>query len=129
MGEIVYPKLSYAIIGLLFRVYNELGYGHQEKHYQRAFKKELEKNKFQYKQEVLSPLIYKDQSIGRYFLDFVIENKIAVELKVANDFYKKHLRQILDYLKTTNLKLGILVIFTKKGLKYKRVANSRKFAK
>lgn len=121
--EIIYPKLSYKIIGLLFKIYNKLGYGYQEKHYQRAFKRELEKNNIQYKQEVLSPLIYEDKGIGRYYLYFVIENKVVVELKIANDIYKRHLKQILDYLKSKGLKLGILAIFTKEGLRYKRVVN------
>jgi GxxExxY protein len=123
MKRIIYPKLSYKIIGLLFKIYNELGYGYQEKHYQKALKMELEQNNLKYRQEVLTPLTYQKKCIGRYFLDFLIEDKIAVELKIADDFYKKHLKQVLDYLKTNNLKLGIVALFTKDGLKYKRILN------
>jgi len=123
MKDLIYPELSYKVVGLLFKIYNELGYGCQEKHYHRAFKLELEQNNLEYRQEVLTPLTYHERSIGRYFLDFVVEEKIAVELKVANDFYKSHFKQILDYLKNSNLRLGIIAIFTKEGLKYKRILN------
>lgn len=54
MKNLIYPRLSYKIVGLLFKVYNELGYGHREKHYQRAFKLELEQNNMKYHQEVLN---------------------------------------------------------------------------
>lgn len=122
--ELIYPKLSYKIVGLLFKVYNELGFGYREKYYQKAFESELEQNNLSFKREVLTPLSYQNKSIGRYYLDFVVEDKIIVELKVANDFYKKHLKQVLDYLKFNNLKLGILANFTREGIKYKRIANS-----
>lgn len=123
MARLVYPELSYEIVGILFTVYNNLGYGYQERYYQRAVAKELEKAKLKYKREQKAVIKYRGSIIGRYFIDFVVENMIVVELKVSNDFYKKDINQVLGYLKATGLKLGILFIFTKEGLKFKRIVN------
>ena len=70
-------------------------------------------------------LNYQDEAIGKYFLDFIIENKIVLELKVANTFYMRDIQQVLGYLKASGLQLGILVIITKQGIKYKRIINIR----
>ena len=125
-NKIVYHDLSYRLVGLMFKVYNNLGYGLQEKYYQRAFREELEKTGLIYQRELSCPINYNGKNIGRYYLDFLIENKIVIELKVARDFYARHLKQVLSYLKKTKLKLGIVAIFTSEGLKYKRVLNIRK---
>jgi GxxExxY protein len=58
-----------------------------------------------------------------YFLDFLVENKIVVELKVASNFHPKHLSQVLGYLRAKNLRIGLILLFTKNGLKIKRVMN------
>lgn len=123
MEEIIYKDLSYKIVGTLFEAYNELGYGYQEKYYQRAIAKLLEKVNLKYTKELSCPLSIKDENIGRYQLDFLIEDKIVLELKIAEKFYPRHIKQVLGYLKANNLKLGILAIFTKDGLQYKRIPN------
>lgn len=122
---IIYPKLSYKIIGIAFRVFNEIGFGMNERYYQKAFAKELEKEKLFYEKEKIVKLNYKQQNIGSYFLDFVIENKIIVELKVKPKFGYVHIRQVLSYLKATGYKLAILIYFTRDGVKYKRIVNAK----
>lgn len=119
----MYPELSYEIVGILFTVYNNLGYGYQEKYYQRAIATELKKANLHYKQEQKAAIKYKGNIIGQYFIDFVIGNKIVIEIKVSNNFYKKDINQVLGYLKATDLKLGILFIFAKDGLSFKRIVN------
>lgn len=123
MPEVFYPKLSYEIVGALFEVYNNLNYGHREKIYQKAIAEELKRRKINFIKEVHFPIKYKDQNIARYFFDFLIENKIILELKVAEDFYQKDVNQILSYLKYQNYRLGILAIFSKEGLKFRRILN------
>lgn len=123
MAKLVYPELSYKIVGVFFTVYNSLGYGYQEKYYQRAISRELERAGLKYKKEQKTVIKYKGKIIGRYFIDFVVEDKIVVEIKIANDFYMRDLNQVLGYLKSLGLKLGILFIFTKAGLKFKRIVN------
>ncbi|MBN8695689.1 MAG: GxxExxY protein [Bacteroidetes bacterium] len=61
--------------------------------------------------------------IGRGFLDFLVEDKIIVELKKDENFTKTSIDQVLNYLKTTDLKLAILINFTKQGVKFKRIIN------
>jgi len=121
MAELVYKKLSYLIVGVLFNVYNELGGGYQEKYYQRAIALELKKLKISFKEQALVNLNYRGENIGKYYIDFVIENKIVLEIKVTPRFYSRDIKQVLAYLKATGLPLGILASFSKKRLKFKRV--------
>ena len=123
MEGLIYPELSYKIVGLCFEVYNNLGYGYHEKYYQKAFAELLETNKITYKKELMHSIKFKDKIIGRYFMDFMVDGKVVVEFKVADDFYQLHINQVLAYLKSVSLKLGILVLFTKNGIKYKRLVN------
>lgn len=123
MPKVIYPKLSYDVIGALFEVYNELGYGHREKIYQKALADELCRREIKFKKELHFPVKYKDLVISRYYLDFLIEGKIVLELKVAEDFYQKDINQILSYIKFNNFRLGILAIFSKDGLRYRRILN------
>ena len=122
-NDLIYPDLSYKIIGILFEVFNELGYGYQEKYYQRSIAIAFKNNKIQFKEQVYSPILFNKYKIGNYFFDFLIENKIVLELKKGNRFSRKDIEQIFGYLKKSNLKLGILVNFTSTGVKYKRILN------
>ena len=122
--KVVYPELSYKIVGTTFRVFNTLGHGMSEKHYQRAFAKELEQEGIKFKREMSVAISYDNESIGKCFLDFVIEDKIVVELKVRFKLGYVHIKQVMEYLKTTGYKLAILVYFTKEGVKYSRIVNS-----
>ena len=123
MSKLIYEDLSYKIIGIIFKVYNKLGYGYHEKYYQRAIVIELNKENLNFTREKEIRLSYQNENIGKYFLDFIIENKIVLELKVANSFYPQDMKQILSYLKASGLKLGILAIITKGGIEYKRIVN------
>src|SRR3989344_4718542 len=99
MIKLIEKDLSYKIVGILFDVYNSLGGGYQEKYYERAIAKELTVNKIGFKEQIHVPLSYKGDSIGRYFLDFLIENKIVLEIKVGSKFYVRDIKQVLSYLK------------------------------
>ncbi len=70
--DLVYPELSYKIMGCAFEVYNELGFGHAEKFYQKAMAVQLKKEGLTFKEQVYTPLKFKDEVIGRLFLDFLI---------------------------------------------------------
>lgn len=118
-----YKNLTYQIIGLIYDTYNELGYGYQEKYYQRSFELLLKDNNINYDRELKIPIKFKEKIIGRYFIDFVIEKKIALEFKIAEDYYLQHKQQLLAYLRSANIKIGLLILFTKKGIKIKRFIN------
>ena len=69
------------------------------------------------------PLRYSGKIIGRKVLDFVIDDKIVVEIKKGDRFSKSHIDQVLEYLKTNNLKLAILINFGNSGVTFKRIVN------
>ncbi|OGD66210.1 hypothetical protein A3F08_03155 [Candidatus Berkelbacteria bacterium RIFCSPHIGHO2_12_FULL_36_9] len=121
--DLIYPELSYGIVGILFDVYNEVGFGHKEKYYQNAIRVALKNTKFRFKEQVYSPLEYKEERIGKYFLDFLIEEKIILEIKVGSLFRRQNIDQVYAYLKANNLKLGIIANFTRTGVSYKRIVN------
>jgi len=121
--KLLYPELSYRVVGILFDVYNELGYGYQEKYYERAIETELKSKGINYKKQLYVPLEFKNQKIGNYFLDFLIEDKIVLELKKGDRFSKKNIDQVYGYLKVKNLKLGIIAQFSSTDLKFKRIVN------
>jgi GxxExxY protein len=122
---IIYPELSYQIIGIAFKIFNSLQYGHQEKYYQRAFEIELKKQGIKYKKEKEVKLNYNGHGIGKYYLDFLIEDKIIVELKILSVYKYKNIRQVLEYLQETNKKLAILIYFTQEGVRYRRIINPK----
>ena len=121
--DLIYPELSYQIVGILFEIFKQLESGYQEKYYQKAVALELKRCELKYKEQMQTPLNYKDEQIGKYFLDFLIENKIVLEIKKDKNFSRKNIEQVMAYLKACNLKLGILANFTKDGLKFKRIVN------
>ena len=123
--DIIFPELSYQIIGASFSVFNETGYGLPEKAYQKAFAEELGVRRLHVEREVHIPLHYKGKDLVRYFADFIVERKIIVELKVVNKLNYSNAKQVLTYLQSSGMKLGILIYFTSEGVKYRRVLNSK----
>jgi GxxExxY protein len=121
--EVVYPDLSYKIVGCAFEVYNSLGKGFPEKYYQKALAIELKTKEIQFKEQVYHPLIFKNEIVGKNYFDFLIEDELIVEIKQGSHFSKNHFEQVLRYLKVSKLKLGILISFANEGVKVKRVLN------
>ena len=121
-----YPEsdLTEKIIKCAYLVYRGLGYGLPEKVYQRAFAKCLEDQKLDFAREKFGKIFFNGVQIGKYFLDFFVENKVAIEFKVRNDIYQTDVIQLLNYLKSEKIEIGLLIVFTRKGLKIKRLANS-----
>ena len=124
MSELIYPELSYRILGLAFKVFNENGYGLSEKFYQQSFAEHLSQAKISYEREMLLALSVSEKIAGKYYADFVVEDKIVLELKVVARFGYVHIKQAMDYLKNGNYKLAILLYFTRDGVKYRRILNN-----
>lgn len=121
--DLVYPGLSYQVVGLLFEVSNKLGGNYQEKYYQKAVALELRQAGLKFKEQVRFPLKYKNEPLGAYCPDFLIDDKIVVEIKNNKNFTPKNIQQVYTYLKAFDLKLGILTNFTNSGLIFKRIVN------
>lgn len=119
--KLIYPEISYKINGVLFKIYNELGAGYQEKYYYKLIELELEKAKIPFRKQVLVDLRYKNTDLGRYFIDYVIDNKIVLEIKAKPYFSQRDVKQVLAYLERSKIELGILASFAKQGVKTKRI--------
>lgn len=122
--EIVYRDLSYKINGILFAVHNELGQFYNEKQYCDKIEYRLKELNLKYEREKILPPSFEKEFEGRNKLDFLIENKIILEVKTKrfldnNDYY-----QVKRYLIVLNKKLGILVNFRRKYITPKRILNS-----
>jgi GxxExxY protein len=89
----------------------------------KAFGKELEKTSLKYEREKIVNIKYKNKEIGKYRIDFIVENKIIVEIKTRYSLGYLHIKQVMNYLKTLNCKLAIIIYFTREGVKYRRVLN------
>lgn len=125
MTDILYKELSYVIVGALFDTFKTLGANYQEKYCQKAVEKFLIKRKIPFKREVPVEIIIESERIGRHFLDFLIDNEVILEIKKGNRPNMSDIKQVLMYLKTTGLKLGILAYFGSNGVVCKRIINSR----
>ncbi len=121
--DLIYSTECYLIMGLIFSVFNDLGYGYKESHYEKAIANKFKENKISYKRQLRAKLKHKGKDIGIYILDFLVFDKIVVELKQRNHFSKKDIDQLYAYLKVTDLKLGLLVYITRHGIRYKRIVN------
>lgn len=121
--DLIYKEECYKIVGLIFEVFNSVGYGHKEKFYQKAIANIFAENNIIFKEQLKARVKFRGKEIGYYFFDFLVLNKIVIELKQKNYFSKKDIEQLYSYLKAVNLELGILVYFTKEGIKFKRIVN------
>jgi len=122
---LIYPELSYQIIGATFKVFNTLGFGQKEVFYQRALSKEFEKSGLKSAKESRFPVFYKEEIIGTYIPDFLINDLIVVELKVKPKIGYVHIKQVVNYLRSTKMKLAIIIYFTRDGVKYRRIVNAK----
>lgn len=119
----VYKEECFQIVGMIFEVFNDVGYGHKENFYQKGVANIFRKNNIDFKEQVKARVLCKGEEVGYYVFDFLVLNKIVVELKQKNYFSKKDIEQLYSYLKASNLKLGILAYFTNQGIRFKRIVN------
>jgi GxxExxY protein len=122
MEDIVYRDESYKIIGVCFEVYNKLGKGFLEVVYKDALQYEFGLKKIPYVREKEYDIVYKDTILRhKYYADFVLYDKIILEIKSRNEISNSDKKQTLNYLSVSNLKLGIIINFGENSLNYKRV--------
>ena len=122
MSQIIYKHESYFVIGLCMDVHNELGKGFNEAVYGDALEIELKTNGVPYEREVKFNIDYKGEILKhQYFADFVIDNKMVLELKAVEKIASGHIKQTLNYLAASKMKLGLIVYFGEDSLAYKRV--------
>ena len=120
--ELVYPELSFEITGLLFETHNELGRYCNEKQYGDLIEIKFKENNICYEREKILPASFAGEK-NRNRIDFLIEDKIILEMKCKRVVEKSDYYQLKRYLITFDIRLGLLVNFREKYLKPKRVLN------
>jgi GxxExxY protein len=122
MTEILFKEESFKIIGACMEVHKQLGAGFLEPVYQEALAVELSQQGIPYEKEKELSITYKGiPLVKKYIADFICYNKIILEIKALNKLTSEHEAQILNYLKATGIKLGLLVNFGGPSLKSKRI--------
>lgn len=118
-----YSSITEKIIGAAFEVHKFLGNGFQEVIYQRALAYEMTKAGLGFAREIEQGIFYKDLSepIGTRRADFVVENRVLVELKAIVQLEDVHWAQVLNYLKAYRLEVGLLINFGSKSMTFKRL--------
>lgn len=126
MAEILFAELSYQIIGAALEVHKLLGPGYLEAVYHGALALELRLYGIPFEQHKKLPVFYKGTEIGYYEADFVVDNKIILELKAVAALHPSHKSQAIHYLTTTKLQLAILLNFGAESLERERVIRWQK---
>jgi len=122
MSQLLYNEDTYKIIGLCMDVHRELGKGFSEVVYGDALEIEFINHNVCYSREIKFNIIYKGNLLPhKYKADFIIENKIVLEIKAISILTDSHVKQTLNYLAVSKLKLGLLINFGADSLKYKRI--------
>ena len=121
MEKLRYQEFTSRIIGAAMRVHNELGSGFQEVVYQRALVIEFESASIPYAREVAVPIHFKGHVIGERRVDFLILNKICVEIKAISRLETLQLAQAKNYIEAFKMDVGLLLNFGAPSLEFKRV--------
>ena len=123
-SKVIFPELSYKICGLCFKVHNKLGRFRNERQYADALEYLLKENKIDYIRELALLESFKGEKKGRNIPDFIIENKVVVDLKAKRIITKEDYFQMQRYLISSKKRLGLIINFRQKFLSPKRVLNT-----
>jgi GxxExxY protein len=121
MAELLHKDITEKIIGAAFEVYRELGYGFLEKVYQKAMVHELTLMGVKCIEEPPTPAMYKGIKLLDYFGDLLVEDVVMVELKAHKTYQSDDEAQLLNELKASDHKVGLLINFGRDGVKFKRM--------
>lgn len=121
-GKIEYEDLTYKIIGLCMEVHRELGRGLLEALYKDALEFELKSAGMDYEREKVYNVLYKNHLLKHQFIaDFVVNEKVILEIKSCSHLIEEHIKQTLNYMGISGCKIGLLVNFGESSLNFKRL--------
>jgi GxxExxY protein len=122
-----FKQLTERIIGVFYEVYNRLGYGFLEKVYENSMLIEFQKENIPVVAQAPIKVFYGDQVVGEYFADLLVDGKVIVEIKAAAKLVPENEAQLLNYLKATDVEVGLLLNFgPKPEIRRKAFDNFRK---
>ena len=127
MSNLLHKSITDVILKVYYAVYNELGYGFLEKVYQNAMYFELKSLGYKVEAQKQIKVYFKQQLVGEYYSDLLVEDKVIVELKACELLMNVHVAQIMNYLKATEVEVGLLLNFGEEP-EFKRIiyTNDRK---
>lgn len=111
---LLHAETTDLILKAYFNVYNTLGYGFLEKVYENALLIELKSMGLKAQRQVPVKVYYQEQMVGDYYADIIVEDQVIIELKAAEALCEEHEYQLINYLKATNIEIGLLLNFGKK---------------
>jgi len=127
MNELLHKDLTNRIVNCFYKVYNTLGFGFLEKVYENAMLIELQKEGLKALKQVPVKVFYDNYNVGDYFADIIVENSVILELKAAEYLVEEHELQLINYLKATEIEVGLLLNFGRKPeFRRKIFTNDRK---
>ena len=127
LQKIKHQELTDRIIKIFYKVYNKLGYGFLEKVYENAVMLELKRAEISAIAQTPIKVLYEGEVVGEYFADVLVENRVIIEIKAAKELAPENEAQLLNYLKATDVEVGILLNFgPKPEVKRKLFDNFRK---
>jgi GxxExxY protein len=121
MSVFLHGEVTEQVLGAAFEVWKELGYGYLEKVYENALMVELRLRGIAAEQQYGIDVYYKGVLVGQYAADVFTERKVIVELKAEKEYNSKHEAQLLNYLKGTGIRVGLLLNFGEKRCEFKRL--------
>jgi len=121
--KLIHKELSYKIRGICIDTYKYLGYGFREKTYEKAIREKLKNVNMLFKEQLYAPIRVEKMRLSSQYLDFLIEDKIILEIKVGVYIKQIYFDQVEEYLKNNKKDLGILALFSSSGVKFSRVLN------
>lgn len=125
-NEYKHSEITAKIIGCAMKVHQRMRNGYQEIIYQRCLCIEFDREGIKYQQEMEMPIFYDGIHVGKRRVDFLIEEKVVLEIKAVSELTDTYLVQALNYLEALNLETGLLLNFGAKSLEIKRIVNGKK---
>ena len=120
-NELIYKEEVFNIVGCAMEILNTIGHGLKEKPYENALVVDFRIKQIPFKQQERYPVIYKDVLVGEYIPDLIAYNKIVIDTKVIDNIGETETGQILNYLKITGLRVGLILNFKRSKLEWERI--------
>jgi GxxExxY protein len=125
--DYLHQEITERIIKCFYEVYNTLGYGFLEKVYEHSMMLELTRCGLCVRNQVPVKVHYREEQVGDYYADIIVDEKVIIELKAAESVVEEHELQLINYLKATEMEVGLLLNFGKKPeVRRKIFTNDRK---
>ncbi|MBK7872111.1 MAG: GxxExxY protein [Saprospiraceae bacterium] len=121
----LHSEVTQVINQAFYKIYNTLGFGFLEKVYENAMMIELEKLNLKCEQQKLVNVFYENKKVGYYYADIIVENKVIIELKAAESLCEEHEAQLVNYLRASEIEVGVLLNFGKKPQHKRRVLTAK----